>query len=228
MFGYILIGIAAIISMMAQSYVQSSYHKYRNITTQGNYTGAQIAKHILDSNGIHNVSIVQSRGGVLSDHFDPTNKIVALSPEVYSGTSIASVAVAAHEVGHAIQYHKGYKGIALRNILLKPALVANQLAGLLIMMGLLFINSSMGWVFDLGIIMLLVITAFQILTLPIEFDASSRALKNIQSLNLVQTNEYEGAKSMLTAAALTYVAAAIGSIANLLRFVLIRNSRRND
>lgn len=219
--------IAAVLSIMAQSYVQSSYNKYRRIATRGNRTGAQVAQHILDSNNINDVQIVQSNQGLLSDHFDPSKKVVALSPDVYRGTSIASVAVAAHEVGHAIQYDQGYKAIALRNIFLRPAIIASQLSGMMIMIGILFINSAFGWVFDVGLIMLLVITAFQILTLPIEFDASNRALNNIEALNLVEPSEYQGAKTMLTAAALTYVAAAIASVMNLLRFVAIRNDRRN-
>lgn len=225
--GLILVIIAGVLSMAAQMYVQSSYQKYARIGTYKNMTGAQVAKYILDANNITDVVITQSSGGTLSDHFDPSKKVVALSRDVYHGTSIASVAVAAHEIGHAIQYDKGYAGIAIRNALLKPALVANQMAGLFIMLGFLFINGSMGWMFDVGIIMLIVITAFQILTLPIEFDASNRALKNIQGLNILESNEYEGAKTMLTAAALTYVAAAVGSIMNLLRFIMIRNDRRN-
>lgn len=226
--GLLLVIVAMVLSLIAQGYVQSSYNKYRQIGTYKGLTGREVAEQILNANNIYDISITQSRGGTLSDHFDPTKKVIALSPEIYQGTSIASVAVAAHEVGHAIQYDKNYVGIKIRNVLLKPALVANQLAGVFIMLGIIWINSaSMGWMFDLGVIMLIVITAFQILTLPVEFDASSRALKNVQSLNLMDASEYDGAKTMLTAAALTYVAAAVGSILNVLRFIAIRNNRRN-
>ncbi len=224
----LLFAFAAIaISLIAQSYVQSSYNKFRQISTHKGMRGVDVAQRILDANGIHDITIVQSNKGVLSDHFDPNNKRIALSPEIYQGSSIAAVAVAAHEVGHAIQYNTGYAGIKLRNTLLKPAIVASQLSSVFIFMGILFINGSMGWIFDAGIIMLGVILAFQVLTLPIEFDASARALKNIEALHIVDPVEHNGAKTMLTAAALTYVAAVAGSALNLMRFISIRNSRRN-
>lgn len=225
--GLYLVLFALILSFTAQSFVKSNYNKYRQIGTHGNLRGVDVAQRILDANNIHDISIVQSNSGVLSDHFDPANKRIALSPDIYNGTSIASVAVAAHEVGHAIQYNTGYVGISLRNKLLKPTLIANQFSGIFIMMGILFFDSTMGWMFDVGIVMLAVVLAFQVLTLPVEFDASARALKNLSSLQLVDSTEHSGAKKMLTAAALTYVAAVVGSLANLLRFIMIRNSRRN-
>lgn len=219
--------LALVISLFAQSYVQSSYNKYRQISTRKGMRGADVAKYILESNNIYDVDVVQSSGGVLSDHFDPNNKRIALSPDIYNGTSVASVAVAAHEVGHAIQYDTGYVGIKLRNTILKPSIIASQLSNLFIVVGILMIDGSMGWVFDLGLIMLMVVLAFQVLTLPIEFDASKRALANIENLGIVGTSEHDGAKSMLTAAALTYVAAVVGTALNLLRFISIRNSRRD-
>ncbi|NLW15031.1 MAG: zinc metallopeptidase [Erysipelothrix sp.] len=225
--GYGFVIIAAILSMIAQSYVKSSYNKFSRIATSKGMSGAQIAQYILTRNGITDVQVVESRNGLLSDHFDPNKKIVALSPEVFRNSSIASVAVAAHEVGHAIQYDTGYFGIKIRTMVLGPAIVASKLSGIFIMIGILFINSTVGIMFDIGIILLGVVTLFQILTLPIEFDASSRALKNIQSEGLLVSSEYSGAKTMLQAAALTYVAAAAGSIMNLMRFIMIRNSRRD-
>ncbi len=225
--GFYFAILALVISLFAQSYVQSSYNKYRQISTRKGMRGADVAKYILESNNIYDVDVVQSSGGVLSDHFDPNNKRIALSPDIYNGTSVASVAVAAHEVGHAIQYDTGYVGIKLRNTILKPSIIASQLSNLFIVVGILMIDGSMGWVFDLGLIMLMVVLAFQVLTLPIEFDASKRALANIENLGIVGTSEHDGAKSMLTAAALTYVAAVVGTALNLLRFISIRNSRRD-
>lgn len=225
--GFYFAILALVISLFAQSYVQSSYNKYRQISTRKGMRGADVAKYILESNNIYDVDVVQSSGGVLSDHFDPNNKRIALSPDIYNGTSVASVAVAAHEVGHAIQYDTGYVGIKLRNTILKPSVIASQLSNLFIVVGILMIDGSMGWVFDLGLIMLMVVLAFQVLTLPIEFDASKRALANIENLGIVGTSEHDGAKSMLTAAALTYVAAVVGTALNLLRFISIRNSRRD-
>lgn len=219
----ILFGITMIVSLFAQSYVKSSYQKYSRIGTFRGMTGAQVAKYILDRNNLNDVSVIESRGGVLSDHFDPAKKTVALSKDVYHNASIASVAVAAHEVGHAIQYATGYHGIKVRNLLLKPTLVASQFSQVALIIGL--ITSS--FFLELGIIMLAVIVVFQIITLPIEFDASSRALKIIEAEHIVDAGEYQGAKTMLNAAALTYVAAALGSVVNLLYFLFLRNSRRD-
>lgn len=209
--------------MFAQSYVKSNYQKYSRIGTLRGMTGAQVAKYILDRNNLHNVSIIESKGGVLSDHFDPSKNTVALSKDIYHNTSIASVAVAAHEVGHAIQYATGYHGIKVRNILLKPTLVASQFSQIALIIGLI----TGTFLFDLGVIMLAVIVLFQVITLPIEFDASNRALKIIEAEGIVDPGEYQGAKTMLTSAALTYVAAALGSIVNLLYFIFLRNNRRN-
>ncbi|HLV49843.1 MAG TPA: zinc metallopeptidase, partial [Erysipelothrix sp.] len=153
----ILFGITMIVSLFAQSYVKSSYQKYSRIGTFRGMTGAQVAQYILDRNNLHDVTVIESRGGVLSDHFDPMKNTVALSKDVYHSASIASVAVAAHEVGHAIQYATGYHGIKVRNILLKPTLVASQFSQVALIIGL--ITSS--FFLELGIIMLAVIVLFQ-------------------------------------------------------------------
>lgn len=221
---YVIIGVVALISLFAQMYVKSNYSKYKEIATYRNMTGAQVARYILDNNGLQDVEIVQSSGGELSDHYDPTKKIVALSPENYHNASIAAVSVSAHEVGHAIQHATGYKFIALRNKLLGPAIIASKFSQIAIVIG---IASRVTNLLDIGIIMIGVIALFQIVTLPVEFDASARALKIIKSENLVDDSEYSGAKSMLTSAALTYVAAVLGTLINLLYFIVLRN-RRND
>lgn len=217
------------LSLFAQGYVSSNYEKYRRIGASRNLTGAQVAKMILEANGIHDVRITESRGGVLSDHFDPSTKTVALSNDVYHNTSIASIAVAAHEVGHAIQYDQNYAGVKIRTSLLKPTMVASQLSGIFIMIGIIFMESAaLGFLFDIGLLMVAIVALFQIATLPVEFDASNRALKNIQAMSIVDETEYDGAKKMLTSAALTYVAAALTAIFNFIRLASMRNNDRRN
>jgi len=219
---YLVLLLTVILSLAAQSFVKSNYQKYSRIRTLSGMTGKQVAEKILADNNLHDVKVIQSRAGILSDHYDPTKNIVALSPGVYASDSIASVAVAAHEVGHAIQHATGYHGIKVRNILLKPTIVASQFSQIALFIGL--ISGSI--LFELGIIMLGVILLFQAVTLPIEFDASNRALKIIQADHIVTSSEYNGAKSMLTAAALTYVAAVLGAAANLLYYMSLRGNRK--
>lgn len=219
---YIILIISVVISGLAQSYVTKNYQKYSKVRVLKGMSGAQVAQHILNINNITDVKVIESKGGLLSDHFDPAKKVVALSPEVYHNNAIASVAVAAHEVGHAIQYATGYHGIKLRNLLLKPTIVASQLSQIVLVIGLLVSTVML----DVGIIMLAVVVLFQLITLPIEFDASARALKILKKEQLVDPAEYDGAKSMLNSAALTYVAAALGAIMNLLYYIMLRNNRR--
>ncbi|QIK70919.1 zinc metallopeptidase [Erysipelothrix sp. HDW6C] len=220
--GFVII--AAIISFGAQMFVQSSYSKYRKVRTMGSMTGAEIAQKILDLNNITDVQVIQSSGGQLSDHYDPTKKVVALSPEVYQNNSIASVAVAAHEVGHAIQHAQGYAFIALRNRILPLAIVGNNVGMIAVMIGL-FANPTIFWI---GIAALSLMALFQLVTLPVEFDASARALRILNDNNLVEPSEVSGARSMLTAAALTYVAALLSTILNLMRYIAVFNSGRSN
>lgn len=231
MYLYLLILIiTALVSLVAQGYVTSNYSKYAKINTRGGMTGAQVAQYILNKNGINDVQVVRSNSsGTLTDNFDPTRKVVTLSPDVYNGSSIASVSVAAHEVGHAIQYHTGYVGIKVRNVLLKPAIIASQFSQIAILIGIGFIsNNGNNMMFNIGIIMMGIVALFQIATLPVEFDASARALKIINQEGIVDANEYSGAKSMLTSAALTYVAAVVGSILNILYYIILRENRNRD
>lgn len=184
-------------------------------------SGAQVAQHILDLNNLNKVVVQVSKGGLLSDHYDPKANTVNLSKEVYQGTSIASVAVAAHEVGHAIQYATGYHGIKLRNILLKPTIIASQFSQIVLIVGIMASNIML----QIGIVLLFITVLFQVITLPIEFDASNRALKILKGNQMLNPGEYDGAKKMLTSAALTYVAAALGAVANLLYYVMLSNNR---
>lgn len=224
--GYGFVILAGLISMASQVYIQKNYAKYSQVDTMGHLTGAQIAKKILSLKGITDVEVVQSSGGELSDHYDPTKKIVALSPKVYGQTSIASVSVAAHEVGHAIQHAEGYHFIKLRNMVLPGAMIASKFSMVAIMAGIFMgFNRSLMMI---GIIMLSVIAIFQLVTLPVEFDASARALKILKSEALLDPGELDGSKRMLTSAALTYVAALLATILNIMRYLALANSRNRD
>lgn len=227
---WILIGIAMIVAIWAQNKVQSTYQKYREIPSSSSLTGAQIAQTILDYHNINDVEVVLGQGAELSDFYDPTKKIVSLSNNVYHTNSIAAVSIAAHEVGHAIQHATGYAFIKLRNKLLPLTIVASNLSIFIIIISSMFINTSSGLtMFLIGIGLYGVIALFQIITLPIELDASKRALVNIETLNLVSPEDLAGANDMLKAAAFTYVAAALGSVITVLRLLLMAfgGRRRN-
>ena len=222
--GFVILSM--VLSLIASSMVNSSYRKYSRVSTIENVSGAEIARRILATKGIHDVDVVLSSGGQLSDHYDPTKKIVALSPKVYNDSTIASVAVAAHEVGHAIQHHEAYGFIGLRNRILPAAIVSSKLAMFPIMIGLF--NPNDRFFFWIGIALLGVTALFQVVTLPVEFDASFRAISIINSEGMLVESEQAGAKKMLTAAALTYVAALAATILNILRLIAVRNSRRRN
>lgn len=222
--GFVILSM--VLSLIASSMVNSSYRKYSRVSTIENVSGAEIARRILATKGIHDVDVVLSSGGQLSDHYDPTKKIVALSPKVYRDSTIASVAVAAHEVGHAIQHHEAYGFIGLRNRILPAAIVSSKLAMFPIMIGLF--NPNDRFFFWIGIALLGVTALFQVVTLPVEFDASFRAISIINSEGMLVESEQAGAKKMLTAAALTYVAALAATILNILRLIAVRNSSRRD
>lgn len=221
--GFVLL--AGILSLFAQIYVQSTYSKYRTIPTQARLTGADVARAILEQSNIYDVQVIRSNRGTLSDHYDPSRKIVALSPEVYEGTSIASVSIAAHEVGHAIQHATGYAFIAVRNRILPLAIIGSNVGAIAFMLG--FIGGSLGFLMDIGIIAISMVALFQLVTLPVEFNASTRAVKILSSNGMLTPSELNGSKKMLTAAALTYVASLVSVIATLLRYIAIRDNRRD-
>ena len=215
------------IVMIAQSRVQAAYQKYKAVRNENGITGFQTARKILDANGLQNIQIELSNGGVLSDHYDPSNHIVRLSSEVYNGTSIASVSVAAHEVGHAIQHKEHYGAIGLRNRLLPLASIASRMGWLILFVGL-FLFATTPLILYIGIALILVILLFQIATLPIEFNASNRAIKQLSGMSLIREEETPMVKGMLNAAAFTYVAAVLSTIAQLLRILLIVFSNRRN
>lgn len=214
---------AIILMLYAQNSVNNTYRRYKDITASCYYTGAEIARIILDMNGLHNVRVELAQGGVLSDHYDPKANVVRLSQEVYYGKSIASVSVSAHECGHALQHATKYVALDFRNMILPFAIVSSNLAWTAIMIGFLASYSSL---ITVGLVMLIIIALFQFITLPIELDASNRALAILEN-HFLMSEEVEGAKKMLSAAAFTYVASLIASLANVLRIIMIRG-RRHD
>jgi len=219
--------IAAIVLVMwSQSKVQGAYKHFSTVRTENHLTGAAVARQILDSNGLSDVQVQVSQNGVLSDHFDPRTNIVNLSPKVYNEDSIASVAVAAHEVGHAIQFAENYSFIGIRNKLLPVAIVSGNLAWFVIVAGLVL---QLPAIIYAGIAMLGVIALFQLVTLPVEFDASGRALRILSSDGFITADESADAKAMLRAAAFTYVAALLATLLQIFRLVLLsgRSNRRN-
>lgn len=211
-----------ILTIYAQSKVKSSFAKYLRIPASKGYTGAQVARLLLDQNGLTSIPIEAARGQ-LSDHYDPTKRILRLSSEVYGGNSIASISVAAHEVGHAIQHSNGYVPLSLRNMVFPVARFGSSAAWFFIIIGLIMPNFA--GLMDIGIILFGAAVLFQIITLPVEFNASSRALSLLDSNGFIVGNEVTGVKKVLRAAALTYVAAMASGIAQLLRLILIRNRR---
>lgn len=216
MIGYLLVAIGTIIMIYAQIKVNSAYSKFEKIPNSRGMTGAMVAREILDRNGLHDVTINQV-GGKLSDHYNPGNRTINLSKGIYDGTSIAALAVASHECGHAIQHLVGYQPLVFRNAILPLCNVGQYLGWIAVFIGLLMGNTSVAWI---GVILMSGILLFQIVTLPVEFDASSRALQILKT-NYLTSDEYSGAKSMLSAAAFTYVAAMLSTVLSLLRIVLI-------
>ena len=215
---------AMIFAFWAQWKVQSTYQKMSQVRAMNGMTGRQMAESIMRRNGIAGVG-VEEVGGVLSDHYDPRVKKVRLSQLNYEGDSLASIAVAAHEVGHVMQHHSGYAPLALRSVIAPVAGFASTLAFPIFLVGLFFRSGMSLFFMDLGILLFTGAVVFHLITLPVEFDASKRALAQLTETGAVAPQEVAGAKKVLDAAALTYVAAAAMAALQLLRLVLIRNSR---
>lgn len=218
---FIILVPAIIFSIYAQSKVSSTFNKYLRVRNSYGYTGYDVARRILDSHGLHNVPI-ERIPGKLSDHYDPRSRTLRLSDAVYSSDSIASVGVAAHECGHAIQHQQAYAPLIARNAIAPVASFGSQAAWLLVLAGLIF--NALGLI-TLGIYVFTAAVVFQVITLPVEFNASSRAIALLQSNGLVPANEIGPAKKVLSAAALTYVAAMLMAVLQLLRLIMIRNQR---
>ncbi len=222
---YILILIAAVISIIAQIRVNTTFKKYSRVASASGITGAQAADMILKSQGIYDVTIRHVAGN-LTDHYDPRNKTLNLSDSVYSAHSVAAVGVAAHECGHAIQHAKGYTPLGLRSALVPVANLGSKLSWLFILAGMLF--SFNHTLIVIGIIMFSLAVLFQIVTLPVEFNASSRALQLLESNGILYQNEVSMTRKVLSAAALTYVAAAASAVLQLVRLILLFGGNRSD
>ena len=224
---YIFLIIGAAICMIASARVNSTYNKYSNYRSMSGLTGAQAAERILRSQGITDVQIRHIRGN-LTDNYNPANKVLSLSDATYASDSVAAVGVAAHECGHAIQHQVGYAPLQIRGALVPVANFGSTIAWPLILLGLFF-NSQMSQVLlNLGILAFSLAVLFQIVTLPVEFNASRRAIKILGESNLLYPDELSGTKKVLTAAALTYVAGAASAILQLLRILILTGGRRDD
>ena len=220
---WIIILPALILTIWAQSNINSAYSKYSRVLNRRGMTGYDAARKILDMNGLQNVKI-EHIAGRLSDHYDPRTNVVRLSDGVYSSTSVAAIGVAAHEVGHAVQHAVGYAPIRIRNAIVPVVSICSQLAVPLFILGLIF-SSSLFVLTDIGIILFAAAVVFHLITLPVEINASRRALSTLESTYMLDGEEVSGAKKVLTAAAMTYIASAATALLQLMRLVAIRGRR---
>lgn len=221
---YILLIIGMILSLAASARVKSTFAIYSRVRSASGLTGAEAARRILRMAGITDVVVVPISGS-LTDHYDPGTKKLALSQDVYDRTSVAAIGVAAHECGHAIQHAQNYAPLTIRSAIVPAANIGSTLSWPLFLAGLIF---SIRPLLTLGILLFTLAVLFQVVTLPVEFNASSRALKMLGSSGMLGTDEVRGAKKVLTAAALTYVAALASSILQLLRFIILAGGRDRD
>ena len=222
---YMLIVISALISLFAQFLVNSRFSKYSRVRSRSGMTGAQAAERILQSQGIYDVAI-QRVSGKLTDHYDPRNKTLNLSDAVYASTSVAAVGVAAHECGHAIQHARGYAPLSFRSALVPVANIGSQLSWLFIILGIFFGGSHT--LIMIGILMFSAAVLFQLVMLPVEFNASGRAFKLLSETGILQKDEVSDTRKVLSAAALTYVAAATTAVLQLLRLLRLFGGNDRD
>ncbi|MCC8189453.1 MAG: zinc metallopeptidase [Planctomycetes bacterium] len=205
------------LSLLAQAWITSAFRKYSKVGNSRNMTGAEAARLMLESEGIHDVTINRLQGGMLSDHFDPRRKLINLSPDVYDGRSVAAVGVACHEAGHALQHAQHYAPLALRNLLVVPTGIGSKLAIPLILIGFVFQAFGLA---KIGVILFGVTFLFQLITLPVEINASVRSRNALISHGIVTGMEAQGVTRVLSAAAFTYIAAAITSLLTLLYWAM--------
>lgn len=216
---YLILLPAIIISIWAQSKVSSTYNKFSRVRTVNGYTGAQVARRMLDEAGLYDVQVIEGNG-YLTDHYNPRTRVVQLSSEVYRGASIASAGIAAHEVGHAIQHKEKYAPLVLRTSIATGVNFTSQLSMILFIIGIFVANSTL---INIGIIFFSGTVVYQLVTLPVEFNASRRAVNVLESRGVLFGDEVSGAKKVLGAAALTYVAASLTAILQLVRLLAISN-----
>lgn len=213
-----------ILSLVCSAKVKSNFSKYSKVYNSRRMTGAQAAQQVLMAHGVTGVRI-EPVSGNLTDHFDPRTNVIRLSESVYNAQTVAAVGVACHEAGHAVQHAEGYMPNKIRSAILPVANIGSRLSWIILVIGML-LPVQFNFVITIGIVLFSASVLFTLVTLPVEFNASSRALKTIQSTGMLNPDEYTGAKKVLSAAAMTYVAAAATSIMQLLRLLLIFNRRR--
>lgn len=224
---YILVLIGVLICAIASAKVNSTYARYDQVRNHAGITGAMAAEQILRMEGIYDVQVMRVRGR-LTDHYDPANRVLRLSDSTYGSTSVAALGVAAHECGHAIQHARHYVPLTLRGALVPIVNFGSGISWPLIIMGFFFSGQMSSLFINLGILMFSLAVLFQIVTLPVEFNASSRALKILKNSGMLYESEVREARSVLTAAALTYVASAASAILQFLRILILTGGRRND
>ena len=225
----ILLLVATVFSVWASIKVNTTFKKYSSVRPASGITGAEAARRVLDANGLYNVRIERIPGN-LTDHFDPRSNVIRLSESVYGASSASAIGVAAHEAGHAVQYANGYVPLTLRNAIIPVTNIGSRLAMPLILLGILFASAGTQFIYIayIGVACFALSTLFQLLTLPTEFNASRRALDSIESSGLLRGEELSAAGKVLSAAALTYVAALAVSLLQLLRLLSIVNSNRRN
>ena len=224
---YVMVLIGVVICMLASANVNRTFQKYSRIRSHSGMTGREAAERLLHANGIYDVT-VQRVAGNLTDHYDPRNKTLNLSDSTYASTSVAAIGVAAHECGHAVQHANGYAPLKIRGSLVPVANFGSTLAWPLILIGFLIQGNASVLLINLGILLFSAAVLFQIVTLPVEFNASSRALKSLETNGILYTEEVADTRKVLSAAALTYVASAASAILQLLRLILISGGRRRN
>lgn len=215
---------AILFTLYAQMKVKSNFRRYSKVRNERNLTGAQAARRVLDANGLTNVNIEAVRGS-LTDHYDPRKRVLRLSESVCNVNSIAAISVACHEAGHALQHANGYAPLKIRNSIVPLVNFASNFSWILVIIGIALLSGGeyLGdMIFNIGILMMIIVILFHTITLPVEFNASSRALKQMQELSIIGEDEEIGAKKVLRAAAMTYVAALAVAIGNLIRMLAIR------
>ena len=224
---YILVIIGAVICMAASAHVNSTYRRYAQVRSRSGMTGKDAAERILHANGIYDVTVHHIPGN-LTDHYNPANKTLGLSDATYNSASVAAIGVAAHECGHAIQHAKGYAPLQIRGALVPVANFGSMAAWPLIIIGLIFRGSMSTVLIQAGIIMFSLAVLFQLITLPVEFNASHRAMQQLERTGILGGNELRDTRKVLTAAAMTYVASAASMILQLLRLIILFGGRRRD
>lgn len=224
---YLLVIAGAILCMLASAKVRTTYARFSKVQSMSGYTGATASQAILHQAGIYDVRI-QHVSGHLTDHYDPRNKTLNLSDSVYGSNSVAAIGVAAHECGHAIQHARHYVPLTLRSAIVPIVNIGTNIGWILILLGLFITSSSGNLMLTIGVLAFSLGVVFQLITLPVEFNASARALKILRETGILRNDENYGARKVLTAAALTYVAGAVAGILQLLRVLIIIGGRRRD